>query len=181
MEKMTIDIKVHKALKEFILTTNGSDLIIPAPKSLLWQLVKQHLKVVPQNYTHLTDRSQYIRIQLLTTRAAKIHTRKIKGSQKNTFRNVTLDTTYRSYLDQTGQNAVAKHFKKAFKECFHNFVMGSIFDNPELPQKKAIENFCAAYHIQFNEMNYEMLVKSWLRSPQRAKIKGSKNICPLIF
>jgi hypothetical protein len=178
---MTVDVKVQKAVREFIISSSGSDLIVPGSQSLLWQLVKQHLKVVPENYRTIADRSEYIRIELLTVNSSKVFTRKMKGFGKGTFRDVTLNTAYRSWLDPAGQNAVAGHLRRSFKECFHNFVMGAIFDNPELQQKKAIENFCELYGITFDEINYEMLVKSWLRSPQRKKINGQGNICPLAF
>jgi hypothetical protein len=174
-----VDVKIPKPIKEFIISANGSDLIIPGPKSLLWQLVKQHLKVVPADYKPIIDRTDYIRIEILTTHSAKILATKQRGIGKGAQQNITLNTDYRTHLDARGQSAVAKQLRRTFKECFHNFVMGSIFDNPEKQQKIAIENFCTAYNIEFNEISYEMLVKSWNRSPQRAKIKGQNNTIPI--
>jgi hypothetical protein len=181
MEKIIVDVKVQKFIKEFILSTNGSDLIVPESKSLLWQLLKQHLKVTPAAWTSLHDRSEYIRIEILNTHSAKILAHKMKGHRKGQLQEITINTGYRFYLDERGQAAVAKQFRKAFKECFHNFVFGSIFDNPMLQQKQAIENFCSAYRIAIDDMNYEMLVKSWMRSPQKAILKGQKSYSPLIF
>jgi hypothetical protein len=181
MEKMYVDVRVQKIIREFIIATNGSDYIVPSPKSLLWQLVKQHLKVVPSNYVPVVDRSEYVRVELLNTHSAKVLTRKMKGAGKGAFRDVVLNTCYRSYLDERGQAAVVKQFRKSFKECLHNFVMGSIFDNPLLLQRQAIDNFCSVYHLTLDEINYEMLIKSWMRSPQRARIKGQDSSSPVVF
>ena len=43
MEQQTVDVKVGKILKEYILSTNGSDVLVVEKASVLWGLILQHL------------------------------------------------------------------------------------------------------------------------------------------
>jgi hypothetical protein len=185
MEQITVDIKVSRTLREFIICTTGSDVIYPEKSGLLWQLLKQHLKTAPSIEVIAAmkdkDPDEYIKIALRKCNHSKVWTKKMKGPGAGTFCNVTINVLYRSYLDERGQNEIAKHLRSAFKQCFHNFVQGATFVNKDIQQKEAIEQFCKVYSITFNKITFEMLRKSWQRSGQKRKINENIKYNPLNF
>ena len=107
MERLSVDVKVGRYLKEFIVSTNGSDELDPEKDSILWCLIKQHLLTQPA-YSAITDRSEYISIKLRGAKAAKTY-------NANTQSKLQVNTLFRSYLDSSGQDVIKKHFEKEFK------------------------------------------------------------------
>ena len=195
---MTVDVKVGPIIREFVLSTNGgSDLLRLQKDDMLWLVVKQHLVTVPKDYKPLPDSvaPDYIRIELLNARgsnsrvlqaeAEKPILPNAKGSNSRTpqakaEKSILLNTLFRSYLSEKGQRVVADRLKQNFKECFLNFVQGAVHTNPHIQTKEAIKEFCELHRVPFNNISYDMLVKSWQRSKQRKNI-FRLTACPLIF
>ena len=178
--------KVHPTIREFIISTNGSELIIPKKDDWLWFILKQNLDVPPDDYVFYTpDKDSYISISLLDTTGTKVQVRnrskRLLGRKDRDPSTIYLNHMFRWYLSIKAQNTIASHFRKAFKECFHNFVQGALVNNPDLEQKEAIMSFCDFYRIEFNEISEDMLIKSWQRSPQKERLKSAIKYCPLIF
>lgn len=171
MDRMTVDVKVGKALKEFIVSTNGSDTLDPDKYSILWCLIKQHLVTVPGNYKPLSDRSEFIYIKLRNSNDIKVF-----SVPKKT--RVTYSTLFYSYLTETGQNVVRRHFEKEFKAAFRNYMKGALNNNPEMNINDAIEEFFTDHEISMDNITTAMLQKDWYRF----RIKcATRKVCPLCF
>ncbi|MCL1942563.1 MAG: hypothetical protein FWF54_03315 [Candidatus Azobacteroides sp.] len=161
------------------------DLLVPKRYDWLWLLIKQNLTTVPGNYTPLSeeDRKDYIRISLLDASGSKVYVRN-RSKFKNLLNphKVYINTMFRSYLTDSGQNEIANHLRRIFKEKLHTFVQGAVYANPKLEQKEAIIMFCEIYKIEFNEISYDMLRKSWDRSNAKKIIRNSKfSFCPILL
>lgn len=187
MSNQTVQVKVHPTIKEFIVTTTGSDTIVPKKDDWLWFILKQNLEVPPSDYTFLNEEKEsFINISLLDTTGTKVQVRnqskRISSIKDRDPSNIYLNPLFRWYLSDKAQNMIATHFRKAFKECFHNYVQGALVNNPKLEQKEAIMSFCDLYKLEFNAISEDMLIKSWQRSPQKSKLKELIiGYCPLLF
>ena len=65
-----VNVKVHPALREYILSVNaGSDIIVPMRDSRLWGLVKMYLEPIPSDYRPVLPEGEpdSIRIALFRT------------------------------------------------------------------------------------------------------------------
>lgn len=176
-EIITVDVKVHPTVREFIVNTNnGSDLLEPGKESQLWQIVKFNLQLRPRRWQPVPDneRYMYVRVKLLNSRGTKSYSIDAISTQY-------IDTYYRNYLDDNGQAVVAKHLKAHLKECVHNFVHGALLANPDKRIIDVIELFCVEYDLAMNALNEEYLLRSWQRSKQRRLFKSLKLFCPLLF
>ena len=174
---MTVDLKIHPTVREFIICTNGSDLIVPKKGDWLWLLLKQHLTLSMDYHPIPADeRSQYIRIQLLDASGAPV----VNHSMPKNAKAIHLNPLFRNSLSERGQNVIANHLRSQFKECFHNFMSGAVASGAE--HAASIELFCQTYHLTMNQISEDMLKKSWQRSPQKGSLmKVVKQFCPLIF
>jgi len=170
--RMTIDVRVGSALKEFIVSTNnGSDVLDPEKDTILWCRVKQHLLLQPGQYIRIQDRSEYISIILRGTKAGKTYSID-KG------RKLQVNTLFRSYLDEAGQAEIRKHFEKEFKNVFRTYMKGCLNNNDDMKIIDAIEEFCHDHNIPMNKISTAMLQKDWYRYRLRCSVK---NVCPLMF
>lgn len=171
MERMTVDVRVGSALKEFIMSTNVTDVLDPDKYSNLWCLLKQHLITVPGNYKPINDRPDYIYILLH-------HTHGTNTFCVNDDRTYKINTIFRSYLSESGQTVIRRHFEKEFKAAFRNYMRGALNNNPELKIKEAIEEFLNDHNVAMNHISYSMLKKDWYRYNVRNE---KKPLCPLCF
>lgn len=171
MERMTVDVNVGKAVKEFIVSSNGgSDILDPEKDTILWCLMKQHLVTRP-GYLLITDRTEYIYITLRNKNGAKTYSVP-DGS------NMKLQTLFRSYLDATGQAVIKKHFEKEFKKTFRDYMKGALNNNPDMKIVDAIAEFCSDHNVCLNNITISMLQKDWYRFRAKCAIKM---VCPLCF
>lgn len=167
-----VDVRVSKALKEYILAVNsGSDIIVPGKYSRLWFLVKTQLDLVPSDYSPVNPyyRDDYIRICLLKSR-------RTKNFNVNTLRTMEINTLFRNHLPEKGQKAVAAYLTESMKIRFRSYVSGAVSNNPSLTVRDAIYNFCDDYNIAMEHVNYEMLWKDWYRFRKRT---DPNNIVPV--
>lgn len=167
---MTVDVKVGKALKEFIVSTNGSDMLDPEKDTIIWCLIKQHLLTQP-GYVPVPDRSEYVQILLRGAKAAKTY-----SIQKG--RNLQVNTLFRTFLDERGQAVIRKHFEKEFKQTFRNYMKGCLNNNPEMKIIDAIEEFCTDHNVTLDNISVAMLQKDWYRYRMKCSLG---NVCPLLF
>lgn len=182
----TVPVKVHPTIREFVISTNGSDLLQPQKDDWLWFILKQNLDVPPSDFVFTEiEKGSYINISLLNAHGEKVDVRnkskRLVGNKKKDPYNIYLNTLFRWYLPDKGQNRIAKHLRNVFKECFHNFVQGALVSNPQSKQREIIFNFCEFYDIGYNEISIDMLIKSWQRSPQKERLKKLVPSCPLLF
>lgn len=150
---MYVDCRVHPIVKEFIVATTGSDVIVARKNEWLHILLYPILKKTPITYVPNKHRDDLIRLQLAwyTVPALK-----------------RIDCY--NYLDEEGQRVVARYLKSWFKVHFHSFCSGYLSCDISRQQKEAIEVFCETYNLPLNNINYEMLKKSWDRSVEKCKL-----------
>jgi len=171
MERMTVDVKVGRSIREFIVSTNESDVLDPDKFTILWCLIKQHLVTVPGNYKPLVDRSEYISIKLRNSNDIKT----FSVPKNNT---TCYSTLFHSHLTELGQSVVRRHFEKEFKATFRNYMRGALNNNPEMKINDAIEEFLLDHNVSMNHISMSMLQKDWYR--YRIKCATTK-VCPLCF
>lgn len=174
-ERMTVPVQVHPTVREFIIDTYGSDVIIPDSQSQFWTTVKYYLKLPPVDYRTPETKDNIIHIALLDSLGAK-------SVNKQAGKLLHVDTLFRWYLSEDGQKEIAKHLRRELKHTFHCFVQGAVACNPKLEQRQAMEEFCKLYNLTLNELSEDMLKKSWDRSPHKTMvIKRKFKFCPLFF
>lgn len=171
MERLTVDVKVSKAIKEFILSTNKSDTLDPDKYSNLWCLLKQHLITVPGTYKPILDRTDYIYIAIRHKHGAKTY-----SVPEN--RVIKIKTLFRPYLSESSQAVISRYFEREFKAAFRNYMYGALNNNPELQVKEAIEEFLNDHEVTCDKISFEMLKQDWYRHKRRKLIS---NICPICF
>lgn len=171
MENITVDIKVGKIIKEFILCTNGSSNIVAQKDDILWCLVKQNLLCAPLVPVFIKDDSEYITITLPTSKSAFTY-------NINAGRNIQANTLFRNYLDDCGQKKIRMHFEKEYRNVFSVYMRAQIISAPDIMIKDAIDNFCTDYNLTLDYISISALKKYWYRYRLR---KNISNICPLIF
>ena len=150
--RMTVDVKVGLAIKEFILSTNGSDVLDPDKYTILWCLMKQHLVTVPGTYRPLIDRSEYIYITLRNKNGVKTYS--VTKDKK-----VSISTIFYSYITPEGQTVIRRHFEKEFKAAFRNYMKGALNNNPDMKINDAIEEFLNDHKVTMNHISMSMLQK----------------------
>lgn len=155
----TVDIRVSLILKEFILSTNNSDKLYLNKRSDISNTLFTLLKPQPEIPKPIKNRAYYIRLVLPY--------------------NETKDIRCYNYLDEQGQFIIFQKLNKNFKLCFHNFMLGKVKSG--IKQSEGITDFCTTYFIKCDNLNYEMLKKSWDRSYEKLLWKKSLSICPLIY
>jgi hypothetical protein len=175
VERMLIPVQVHPTIREFIIDTHGSDVVVPDKYSLFWKTIKYNLETPPANYHEPLTRDNIIYVGLLDSSGTASLVRK---RDKITY----INSLFRWYLSPEAQEEIAFFFRKQFKHTFHCFMQGAVAANPKVEQRKAMEDFCRIYNLTLNEISEDMLKKSWDRSEhKKSVISTKKNHCPLFF
>jgi hypothetical protein len=149
----TVDVSVTPILKEFYISTYGSDTIPVTQKDIISVKIKYLLEIPPVNYKPKREFSETLKIQLLNFRIGKKH--------------ISKDSS--NYLSVQAQRILFDELNRGFKDIFHNYVLAYVRGNnyKDGSQKKGILDFCDTYKLSMNKINYEMLKKSWDRSKQK--------------
>ena len=157
MSGIIISVKVTPIIREFIICTNGSDLIVCNENSSIAEKIKYLLKLPPKNYKPDKELSNKIRFQLSTFRIMS----------KRLF------TDFRNYLDTRSNRIIFNDLNSGFKDIFHNYVAGYVTPKKMClgSQKDAVLDFCSMYKLSCDDITYEMLKKSWDRSKQKIKVQ----------
>lgn len=172
VESMTVDVKVGPELRGWIIATAGTDILVPEKRSTLWCLVKQHLQTVPATYQLVYDRGDYIYIRLLQSGSDT------KAWSLQAGRTIKVDTLYRSYLDEHGQNVVRRFLYRNFKAAFRNWMLGSVRANPDGKEIAMITEFLLEYDIEVTRELLARLQKDWIRYKKKIRA-GVYN--PMVF
>lgn len=175
IERMLIPVHVHPTIREFIIDTYGSDVVIPDKDSLFWKTIKYNLDLPPVGYKEPVTKDNIIYIGLLDSSGTKSVVRK-----KDKV--IYINSMFRWYLSPDAQDEIAFFFRKQFKHTYHCFMQGAIAANPKVEQRKAMEEFCNIYNLTLNEISEDMLKKSWDRSEHKKMVMDKKNkLCPIFF
>lgn len=162
--KIPLQIKLHPVVREFIVSTTGSDVIEPIPNSNFYHRVKTILQLTPKDYKKYPLKRAGT-ITILVYKFSLGEENRIYGEHRN-------------HLDDRRQYFLSKEMYDGFKSIFHNYVLAYMRGGGK-QQKQAIEDFCTVYNLSLDIINYEMLKKSWDRSEQKKLLKNYPLACPL--
>lgn len=162
-ESLTVDVKVGAEIRAWVIAVAGTDILVPERNSVMWCLVKQHLQTVPASYQMIYDRGEYIYIRLL------VHGGKTKSYSISAGRNIEVNTLYRSYLDEKGQQAVRRFMYMNFKKSFHSYMMGALRSNPSGKEVAMITEYLLEFNIDVNRQLISRLQKDWIRYKKKMR------------
>ena len=157
-EHMTVLVKVHPALREYLVAVNSGDTIHPERGSHLWGLISMHLQLTPPDYTPTPDTStpdDCIRIALFDSHA--------RTWCNDLSRTIWQDSIFRNHLDPKAQRAIARHLMADFKHTFRAYMTGAMNNNPDISIAEAIDEFCSDYRITMQQLTIDLLRKDWYR------------------
>lgn len=167
--KIPLRIKIHPVVWEFYVCRYHTNTIELSPNDSFSYRIKYLLQLRPMDYNrnfgHKLPLGNAKILTLLLPKEFRLDTR-------------TICTTYRNHLDDRRQYLISRELYNEFKKLFCEHIM-AYCDGKNLKrgaQKKAIDNFCERHNIQLNEINYDMLKKTWDRSVQKRKIYKYINI-----
>ena len=188
MKGVIIYIKVHPALRDFVLfTNNGSDLLIPKRNDLIWMAIKQQLVTKAESCT-IKDTDSLIRIRMFDTHKhlymqypKKRGERSGVSGRSEDMHLVWVDTCHRCYLSERGNNVISRMLSKQFKHHFLTFMFTYLTANPKIEQKKVMLFYCEKFNISDSKITEEMLMKSWNRSQEKILCKKEILYTPIIF
>ncbi len=174
-EPILVYCKVHPVLRDFIVATRGTDLIVADDRGPLWVAVKSHLREVPNDYKpHAIGPVEgTIRIALPPISASSPIFNVAAGAT------IVCNFLYRNFLDKRGQSVVSDLLMKTFKDQYRSFMAGYLASHPNQTAdsqiKDAIDEFCRIYRITMDDkITYEMLRKDWYRWRTR---ESSSDVC----
>ncbi len=143
-----VDCFVSPATYEFYVCTNNNSNIIELTKAdYIRNLLKNLLSEPPSDFKPIADNSNVLRFRL--TR----------------FNNDLPDIRKCNYLSLEAQKLIQRELEKLFKSIFHNYVLAYCRGGGYTTA--AINDFCEVYRIRLENINFEMLKKSWDRSEQK--------------
>lgn len=87
--------------------------------------------------------------------------------------NTRINIQYRNYLDDSSQYQISKELYNRFKDIFHAHVLA--YCRAGGMQSDGIKDFCDAYRIYGDVINFDMLKKSWDRSDEKKILKNVNN------
>ena len=96
--------KVGAFIRKWVEAYTGSDTIKLDRNMNLWAIVKQHLDIRPDDGSEISDRSEYIAIELLDTTGAKYYN---MAAGKEMYMN----TLYRCYITSRGQEIIQRYLR----------------------------------------------------------------------
>lgn len=165
----TVDVRVTPIVREFLIAKYGSETIKLSKDDYFTQKIRHILQNKSTSYVPVkeSDRHNYIKLQ--------IH------DFKMSIRNKSLSYTHEenAYLSEYLQMALSKEFTKYFKEVFHSYVLAYCIarEKKDGSVRDAIYSFCDIYCLPMNNIDFDMLRKSWSRSKEYLVLKklNSKN------
>lgn len=181
MELQTVDIKVGKILREYVLSSNGSDTLTPEKDSLLWGCIKQYLCCYSEleaangkGYipVRAEECAEYIKISLRSGHDCKAYCRSTNSI-------ISINNFYRCYMTEHAQNIIRRFLYKAFKKTFIDYMKGALGNNCDLKIKDAIEEFCRDHQLTMDNIAYESLKKAWYRYNMKLSVMNC--LCTLNF
>ena len=153
----TVDVKVGSFIRNWVVSTYGTDIIKLDKDMNLWSIIKQNLDLLPNDYQPLQDREEYITFVLLADGKDTL----AYDSQKH--REYRVNTLYRCAISQKGENIIRRFLTKQFKNTFHNYMKGALNNNDALNITEAITEFLTDSNQVVTEKVVSTLSKDWYR------------------
>ena len=169
IQLQTVNIPVARPLKEYIISSTGSDVIIPAKDSPLWAIIKQYLVSNKESSACIAELNQdLVKVAIRNVHAATIY----NFSSSCTMQ---INTICRATLSRKGERIIARLLNKDFKRVFIAYMLGCL-NNSEMQIQEAIEEFCTDHNIELTDTVYQMLKKCWYRWNKKDEIVKKKTI-----
>ena len=167
----TVDVKVGAFIRQWVITLNGSELIHVDKKMNLWAIIKQHLDTLLSDAPEITDRSEYISIELLDSSGTLVY-------NLPSGRKMYMNSLYRYYIDDTGQAAIQRYLENQFRAHFRTYMTARFSDGKQEPIRHAIGSFLSDYLLPCDDIIMSRLSKDWYRHRQK---HSEKYPIPIIF
>lgn len=158
----TADVKVGAFIRKWVEAYTGSDTIKLDRNMNLWAIVKQHLDIRPDDGSEISDRGEYIAIELLDTTGAKYYN---MAAGKEMYMN----TLYRCYITSRGQEIIQRYLENQFIAHFRVYMTARFSDGGNEPIRHAIGSFLADYQLPMDDTIMGRLSKNWYRFRQKHK------------
>lgn len=158
-------VSVHPALRDYLISVYGTDVLVPDYKSILWATVKSNLVEIPNDYQPHTAGPVPGKIRIaLPPISASSPIYNFAAGEK-----IITNFLYRNYLPKKAQVIVEDLLRKQFKNTYRSFMTGYLASHPnqagrESLIKDGINEFCRIHCISMDDkVTYEMLRKDWYR------------------
>ncbi|MFO7722214.1 MAG: hypothetical protein R6V49_03230 [Bacteroidales bacterium] len=166
MSKIYITVRIKPYLKDFLLhingeqAPNGEHMVVASKKNITGFFVFPLLEKTPECWKPLKDDLT----KLLTIELPY---------------NPEMNIRCNNYVSDTGMRHFQSAIESIFLAEFYREVSYTLTHNPHAKIKDAIIDFCYAFGISFDNVNYEMLRKKYTR--YRAMTAGKKKQHHLSF
>lgn len=156
-DQLTVYVHTGRVLREFVIATKGSDILVPSKDSLLWGLIKQHLTVWEHRSTTPKDPDECIQIAVRSSNGLVSYS--ARSRKQECYR-----SQYRCYLTCKGERIIQRYLKKEFKKTFRDYMKGCLSNNPDITIVEAIEEFLTDFNVTPDRIiTVESLRKDWYR------------------
>lgn len=152
----SVDIKVGSFIREWVMSVTGSDVIHLDKRTNLWGIVRQNLDLLPNDYRTITDRSEYISIELLDSDGKIAYN--IPAN-----REIWVNELYRCYISDSGQLAVKRYLENQLRNAFRVYMTGRFSDGKKEMITHAIGSFLVDYNLPMDKTMISRLSKDWYR------------------
>lgn len=159
----TVDVKVGKLLRNWVVNTYGTDVITLSKHSNFWAIIKQNLTLRPADYQPVEDRSEYISFVLLVN--GKDTQAYIAPDRKHPNRtSYQPNMMFRCYLSPKGEAIIRRLINEQFRNAFHCYMKGALNNNSEMTIVDAITEFLTdSKYVDFDNRTIATLTKHWYR------------------
>lgn len=167
----SVDIKVGRFIRQWVVSSCGSDQIRVDKRTNIWAIVKQNLALLPEDYAIVSNRSEYISIELLDAHSQRSYIHPAGCC-------LHLNSLYRCYISESGQEAIRRYLENQFRSAFRVYMVASMRDDSREKILHAITSFLLDYDLPVDSRILARLSKDWYRYRQK---NGEKLHIPIFF
>lgn len=157
MNRNSVDIKVGKIIRQWVLNIYGADYVLLDKHSNLWFLIKQYLQLLPDDYHPIEDRSEYISFFLL------VNGEETTAHQDHLGRIIQLNMLYRCYIPEEGQVRIRRYLENQFRHAFIVFMTARQGDESGEKITRSIADFLLTVGVDVDRQLLGRLMKYWYR------------------
>lgn len=167
----SVDIKVGQFIRQWVVSSCGTDQIRVDKRTNIWAIVKQNLALLPEDYRSIGDRSEYISIELLDAHSQRSYIHPAGCC-------LHLNFLYRCYISDSGQESIRRYLENQFRSAFRVYMVASMRDDSKEKILHAITAFLLDYDLPVDKKILSRLSKDWYRYRQKNE---EKHHIPIFF
>ena len=145
-----------KTIRQWIVSTLGSDTIHLDRRTNLWGILRQNLQTPSEPWRPLPDRSEYISIELLAASARP--TWNIPSEAM-----LVVHEESRFCVSPAGQNAIRRYLENQLRNAFRVYMVARFSDSDDEPIQHAIASFLLDFGLPCENGWISKLAKDWYR------------------